>query len=97
MYFGVYYGSRAQTLGGDFKKSKQHFDKAREVTDGKLLMADLLQAQYLSRQLLDQKDFHDRLTKIIDAPEDLYPELTMLNQISKRKAKQLIGKEDQWF
>ena len=97
MYFGVYYGSRAQSLGGDFKKSRQHFDKAREITDGKLLVADLLQAQYLSRQLLDQKDFHDRLTKIIDAPEDLYPELTMLNQISKRKAKKLIDKEAQWF
>ena len=97
MYFGVYYGSRAPTLGGNFKKSEQHFDKAREITDGKLLVADLLQAQYLSRQRLDQKDFHDRLTKIIDAPEDLYPEATMLNQISKRKAKLLLNKESQWF
>jgi hypothetical protein len=97
MYFGVYYGSRAPTLGGNFKKSEQHFDKAREITDGKLLVADLLQAQYLSRQRLDQKDFHDRLTKVIDAPEDLYPEATMLNQISKRKAKLLLNKESQWF
>lgn len=97
MYFGVYYGSRAPTLGGNFEKSEQHFDKAREITDGKLLVADLLQAQYLSRQKLDQKDFHDRLTKIIDAPEDLYPEATMLNQISKRKAKLLLNKESQWF
>ena len=97
MYFGVYYGSRAPTLGGNFKKSEQHFDKAREITDGKLLVADLLQAQYLSRQRLDQKDFQDRLTKIIDAPEDLYPEATMLNQISKRKAKLLLNKESQWF
>ncbi len=97
MYFGVYYGSRAPTLGGNFKKSEQHFDKAREITNGKLLVADLLQAQYLSRQRLDQKDFHDRLTKIIDAPEDLYPEATMLNQISKRKAKLLLNKESQWF
>ena len=97
MYFGVYYGSRAPTLGGNFKKSEQHFDKAREITDGKLLVADLLQAQYLSRQRLDQKDFHDRLTKIIDAPEDLYPEATMLNQISKRKAKLLLNKESEWF
>jgi hypothetical protein len=56
-----------------------------------------LKAQYLSRQRLDQKDFHDRLTKIIEAPEDLYPEVTMLNQITKRKAKLLISKENQWF
>ena len=97
MYFGVYYGSRAQTLGGDYKKSRQHFDQAREITDNKLLVADLLQAQYLARQMFDQDDFHQRLTKIVDAPEDLYPELTLLNQISKRKAKLLLSKEKQWF
>ena len=97
MYFGVYYGSRAPVLGGDYKKSRQHFDRAREITDSKLLVADLLQAQYLARQMFDQDDFHQRLTKIIDAPEDLYPELTLLNQISKRKAKILLNKEEQWF
>ena len=97
MYFGVYYGSRAPVLGGNFKKSRQHFDRAREITDNKLLVADLLQAQYLSRQMFDQDDFHQRLTKIVDAPEDLYPELTLLNQISKRKAKLLLNKEGQWF
>ena len=97
MYFGVYYGSRAPVLGGNFKKSRQHFDRAREITDNKLLVADLLQAQYLSRQMFDKDDFHQRLTKIVDAPEDLYPELTLLNQISKRKAKLLLNKEEQWF
>lgn len=97
MYFGVYYGGRPPIFGGDFEKAKQHFDRAREITDNKLLVADLLEAQYLSRQMYDQYDFHRRLTGIIDAPEDLYPELTLLNQIAKRKAKLLLNKEDQWF
>ncbi len=97
MYFGVYYGSRAPMLGGNFALSRQHFDKAREITDNKLLVADLLQAQYLSRQMFDREDFHQRLTKIIAAPEDLYPELTLLNQIAKRKARLLLTREDQWF
>ena len=97
MYFGVYYGSRAEMLGGNFKKSRQHFDRAREITENKLLVADLLQAQYLARQMFDQDDFHQRLNKVIDAPEDLYPELTLLNQIAKRKAAILLDKEKQWF
>jgi len=97
MYFGVYYGSRPPMFGGDFDMSKQHFEQARQITDHKLLVADLLQAQYLSRQMFDQEDFHQRLTAIIDAPEDLYPELTLLNQITKRKARILLDKEDQWF
>ena len=97
MYFGVYYGARAPMFGGDFVKSKQHFDRARTINNDKLLIVDLLQAQYLSRQMYDQNDFHTRLTKIIDAPEDLYPELTLLNQIAKRKARLLLKQEGKWF
>ena len=97
MYFGVYYGSRPQMLGGNFEKSAQHFDRAREITDGKLLIPDLLQAQYLARQQQNQKDFHDRLTRIINAPDDLMPELGLQNQIAKRKARLLLEKESQWF
>ena len=97
MYFGVYYGARAPMLGGDFEKARQHFDRAREINNNKLLIVDLLQAQYLSRQMFDRDDFHRRLSAIIEAPDDLYPELTLLNQIAKRKAKLLLGKEDQWF
>ncbi len=67
MYFGVYYGARPPMFGGDFDKAKKHFDRARQINNDKLLMVDLLQAQYLSRQMFDQQDFHQRLIKIIDA------------------------------
>jgi hypothetical protein len=97
MYFGVYYGSRSPLLGGNFEKSRQHFDRSREITDGGLLIPDLLQAQYLARQEQDQQDFHQRLTAIIDAPEDLMPSLALQNQIAKRKAAALLKKENQWF
>jgi tetratricopeptide (TPR) repeat protein len=97
MYFGVYYGSRAPMLGGNFEKSRQHFNKAREITSNKLLIPDLLQAQYLARQEQDRQDFHDRLTAIINAPDDLMPELGLQNQIAKRKARLLLKKESEWF
>ena len=97
MYFGVYYGSRAPLLGGNFAKSRQHFDRAREITNSKLLIVDLLQAKYLARQQQDQQDFHDRLTAIINAPDDLMPELALQNQIAKRKAALLLKKESEWF
>jgi hypothetical protein len=97
MYFGVYYGSRAQMLGGNFEKSAQHFDRAREITDNRLLIPDLLQAQYLDRQKQDREDFHRRLTAIINAPDDLMPELGLQNAIAKRKARLLLDKENEWF
>jgi hypothetical protein len=97
MFFGVYYGSRAPLLGGNFKKSAQHFNRAREITDSKLLIPDLLQAQYLARQQQDQEDFHQRLTAIVNAPDDLMPELGLQNEIAKRKARLLLKKESEWF
>lgn len=97
MYFGVYYGSRSPMLGGNFEKSVQHFDRAREITSGKLLIPDLLQAQYLSRQQQDRNDFHQRLTAVTNAPDDLMPELGLQNEIAKRKARMLLKKESEWF
>jgi len=97
MYFGVYYGSRAPLLGGNFEKSRQHFDRAREITGSRLLIPDLLQAQYLARQQQDRQDFHNRLTKIVNAPDDLMPELGLQNEIAKRKARLLLTKENEWF
>lgn len=97
MYFGVYYGGRSPMFGGDFAKAEEHFDRAREITDGKLLVADLLQAQFLSRQKFDEEDFVNRLTKIIESPDDLLPELALLNKICKRKAKNLLEMKESWF
>ncbi len=97
MYFGVYYGSRPPILGGNFKKSRQQFDRAREITHHRLLIPDLLQAQYLARQQQDRQSFHHLLTHIINAPDNLMPELGLQNTIAKRKAGLLLKKENQWF
>lgn len=97
MYFGVYYGSRAPSIGGNYEKSKQHFDRARRATNGKLLIPDLLEAQFLARQMLDRDQFHRLLTGIVNAPDDLMPELALQNQIAKRKASLLLKKEEEWF
>jgi TRAP transporter T-component len=97
LFFGVYYGNRPPMLGGDFRKSAAEFDRARAITGGKLLIADLLQAQYLARQELDRKQFHERLTAVVDAPPDIFPEMALANAIARHKAKRLLAREAEWF
>jgi tetratricopeptide (TPR) repeat protein len=97
LYFGIYYGSRAPALGGDYKKSEQHFQRARDINDDKLLVVDMLQAQYLERQRFDQKRFNSLLNRVIEAPEDLAPGFALMNQIAKRKAQKLLGYQSAWF
>ncbi len=97
LFFGVYYGAKPPMFGGDFNRSAQHFEKARAVTQGKLLIGDLLRAQYLARQQLDRRQFHERLTAIVNAPPDIYPEMALVNAIARQKARQLLTKEEEWF
>jgi len=50
MFFGVYYGGRAPMFGGDFALSEQSFQRAAEINNHKLLLVDVLQAEYLDRR-----------------------------------------------
>lgn len=97
IFFGVYYGSKSPMLGGNYELSEKHFAIANKANQNKLLVVDLLQAQYLERQRFNQQAFHDLLTHIIDASDTLFPEQALINQISKRKASLLLEKEEQWF
>lgn len=97
LFFGVYYGARPPMLGGDFGRSAEHFEKARAVDHGKLLIVDMLRAEYLARQQLDRKEFHERLTAVINAPPDIYPEMALVNAIARQKAGKLLAKEEEWF
>ena len=97
MFFGVYYGGRAPMLGGDFALAEQHFRRAAEINNDKLLLVDLLQAEYLDRQQLNQEAFHQRLLGILEAPDDLYPQMALINAISKDKAALLLEYESDWF
>jgi len=97
LFFGVYYGGRAPMLGGDFALAEQHFERAAEINDNKLLLVDLLHAEFLDRQQLDQAAFHQRLVGILEAPDDLYPQMALINGISKYKAALLLESEADWF
>ena len=97
VFFGVYYGSRPPMLGGDYAKAERHFAEARRITDGRVFIVDVLDAQYLARQRLDEKSFREKLTGVLRRSADLYPELALINKIAQRKAKALLAKQEEWF
>jgi len=97
LFFGVYYGGRSPLFGGDFQLSEEHFRRAAEINDHKLLLVDVLQAEYLDRQRLDRDAFHKHLTSVIEAPDDLAPDMALMNAVAKQRATQLLESEDDWF
>ena len=97
LFFGVYYGGRSPLFGGDFRRSEEHFRRAAEINHDKLLLVDVLQAEYLDRQRLDRDAFHRHLTRVIEAPENLAPDMALMNAVAKQQAALLINEEDDWF
>lgn len=97
LFFGVYYGGRSPLLGGDFERSAHHFKRAAQLNADRLLLVDVLQAQYLHRQQLDRDAFHARLQHVLDAPDDLDPDLALINGIAKQHAARLLTLEHEWF
>lgn len=97
LFYAVYFGGRSPLFGGDFAKSEQNFERARAVTQGKLLIVDVLQAEYLERQRLDRQRFHALLDEVIHTPVGRFPPMALANQIARARARYLLGREDEWF
>jgi hypothetical protein len=97
IFYGVYYGGRAPMLGGDYARSEQNFALARAVTQGKLLIVDVLQAEYLERQRLDVDAFRRLLNTVKDAPPGTFPEMALANQIARQRARILLERQNDWF
>lgn len=97
LFFAVYYGSRAPMFGGDYDRSAAHFARANALNADRLLLVDVLYAEYLARQRLDQVSFHERLARVLGAPAGLLPEMELANEIAKRRAAWLLGREEEWF
>jgi hypothetical protein len=97
LFYGVYYGGRPPMLGGDYAGSEQNFALARAVTQGKLLIVDVLQAEYLERQRLDADQFQRLLSAVTQAPPDTFPEMALANQIARQRARVLLERQNDWF
>ncbi len=97
MFYGVYYGGRAPMLGGDYALADENFDAARAVTEGKLLITNVLQAEYLERQRLDADRFNALLSDVINTPEGNFPEMALVNQIARHRAGLLLKFQNDWF
>lgn len=90
LFFAVYYGSRPGILGGNDYLSKKHFNRARKFNKNRLLIVDYLQAKYLNGRTYGEKKLNQNLHRIINTPDNLYPEQALMNAVAKQKAFNLL-------
>src|SRR5215831_2119097 len=93
----VRYASFPTALGGDPAQAQYHFMRAYALSQGRLLLVPLLEAQYYAVQVQDRALFTEHLQYILDAPETLFPEQALLNAIARHRAVLLQRRIDELF
>jgi len=97
LFMGIWFASRPKIAGGDLKRAQGHFLKAIELGQGKFLMAYVYYASTYARQALDKELFVSTLQKVLETPADISPDLTLLNTVAQKKARELLNRVEEYF
>jgi hypothetical protein len=97
LFYMVYYGSRPPLLGGNPEKAAFHYNKAKEINQGKFLMEDVMYAMYYAVQVQDRELFEKLLKNVLDTPGSVLPRERLTNELAKRKAETLLSLADELF
>lgn len=97
LFMGIWFASRPKMAGGDLKKAQDHFLKAIHFGQEKFLMAYVYYANYYARQARNKDLFLATLETVLKAPVDIFPDLTLMNAVAKKKAKELLARAEEYF
>lgn len=97
LFMGIWFASRPKIAGGDLKRAQNHFLKAIHFSHEKFLLAHVYYANYYGRQARDKDLFISNLETVLKTPVDISPDLTLLNAVAKKKAKELFDRIEEYF
>ena len=84
-------------IAGKPDKSREHFEKALEISGRKFLLIQVMYARYYAVNRFDEKLFDTLLQEVLDTPGEVLPEYRLLNEIAKKKAALYLSRKDEWF
>ena len=94
--FMIAYYSMPKMFGGDFDKARKEYEKEKEISGGKFILADFYMAKYYAVGRQDKKLFEDLIAAIRATKEDVIPE-NLFTLMAKRKAEILVIKMKDYF
>ena len=96
--FLISYEAARQGAPGDFAaRSKAHFDRAVDLTDGQLASPFVSYAESVSVQKQNRAEFKSLLKQALAVDPDGRPEWRLSNLIMQRRARWLLSREDSLF
>ena len=93
LFFAALYGAKPAMIGGDPARSRRHFERALEISARSSLIVQTTFAETYCRMVFDQA-LHDALLhEVLDFTLDQKPSQRLVNQIAKRRARQLLDEK----
>ena len=96
LYLGVIKSLLPAALGGKPELARIHFETARSLSGGEILMVNVLMAKHYARKIYDQ-ELHDQLLLEVQAARADYPGYTLINTLAKSRAEQLLAESADFF
>lgn len=97
LFEGVYFGARAEMMGGNPTRSKEAFEKNLKLTEGKILITQYFYARTYCIFAQDKACFDRNIAAVLDAPADIHPVQKLANALAKKKAERLKKRKADFF
>lgn len=97
VFLGVYHAALPPAFGGDPERSRQHFERALELSGRKDLMVLVRMARSYACQVLDRELYLSLLEEALSRSIDAAPGLTLQNAVAQRMARILLEEVDVHF
>jgi len=97
MALGMLGSAQGAALGGNPAQSKQHFERAIQLTQGKFLMPKVLYAATYGTMQQNQKFFHETLTGVLRTSPAVWPEQRLANELAHIRARRYLAHEKELF
>ena len=95
LFFGALDATRPAMAGGNLDRSRQHFERALQISGHKFLLIQATYAETYARQAMN-KELHAQLLKeVSDFSIQSAPDLALSNVIAKKKAARFL--EEDYF
>jgi hypothetical protein len=95
-FWGAFYAIAPSFAGGDLNKSAFQFKRSLDLAPT-YLGTKVLMAEYYFTKKQDRDSFRKALKEVLAFDEKKQPELAPENRIEKRKAQDLLNREEEYF
>ncbi|MBI5529347.1 MAG: hypothetical protein HY897_23730 [Deltaproteobacteria bacterium] len=96
-FFVNYDGGRSESMGGSFKRAKEHFERALALSNGKKIGVLVAWAEVVAVQKQDRRLFDEMLSRALEFNVDEEPRFRLANLIAQRRARLLKSRAPELF